>query len=151
MVALGKLFILYLFFTSTPVILAILKVFFTRWVKEKSKEQEKKLKEQQKLEAEARKKILLKDYNQNVKPLYEEGSNLFKSLLKSKKLKRDNILELKRLLDSSIGSYGEKYKKYTFKNDTHEIYVKMKSTKIDKYDWVKIIEYLRKCERGEIA
>lgn len=96
-------------------------------------------KEQKKLESERRKeKVGVSSAN----PYYLQCKNLFNRQIKSGVMKREQILKLKDLIDLCLGDKVIKYNSYTFKNDAHEIYVKLQSDNLNQLDYEKIIRFL---------
>lgn len=73
---------------------------------------------------------------------YQDTHYLFNQLMRAGKLKRNDILQLKRMINDALGSYCSQYNKKEYKNDCHEIYVKLKSKQIDKKEWLEIIQFL---------
>jgi hypothetical protein len=67
--------------------------------------------------------------------------------MKSGVMKRDKILELKDLIDLCLGDKVLKYNSYTFKNDAHEIYVKLQSDVLNQLDYERIIKFLLKNQK----
>jgi cell division protein FtsL len=98
-------------------------------------------KEQKKLESERRKQ---KTQISNANPYYLQCKSMFNKLMKSGNMKRESILELKELIDLCLGNSVLKYNKYTFKNDAHEIYVKLQSETLNQLDYQQIIKFLLK-------
>jgi cell division protein FtsL len=101
-------------------------------------------KEQKRIESERRKS---KDKTTNVNPYYSQCKNLFNKQMKSGVMKRDKILELKDLIDLCLGDKVLKYNSYTFKNDAHEIYVKLQSDVLNQLDYERIIKFLLKNQK----
>lgn len=100
----------------------------------------------EKAEKENRKEEKTTKYEQDVKPLYENGKIMFNNLIKSGKMKRCDINNLKNIIDGCLGKNSEYYKTYKFKNDAHEIYVKMKNFNLSVYDWCNILNFLNDLE-----
>lgn len=91
----------------------------------------------------------LRRYDEKVKPLYENGRNLFATLMKQGKIRNYEILDLKNLINDRLGIYKHYYKNYKFDNDAKEIYVKMKNFNLNEYDWDLIIEQLHTYELND--
>lgn len=66
---------------------------------------------------------------------YSELRNRIKELVKSKEIDRQSILQFKSELDYRLGSHQYNYGSFTFENDVHEIYVKLKSSKLTNEDY----------------
>lgn len=96
-------------------------------------------KEQKKIEQERRK---TKELKSTANPYYLQCKNLFNKQMKSGVIKRDQILELKDLIDLCLGDRVLKYNNYNFKNDAHEIYVKLQSDVLNQLDYEKISRFL---------
>lgn len=89
-------------------------------------------------------KKLYKENNTN-NPLYLEARNLFNAGMKSRALKRNDIIALIELLEQSMGKQHSKvYKNFKFKNDCHRIYVYLKSKEISIVDMKRIIKFLER-------
>lgn len=102
-------------------------------------------KEQQqilKFQKEHEKEEFFRNYDQQVKPMYEAGKKLFAQLMKEKKMRHYQIKDLKRVIDGCLGVHVEYYHNYKFKNDAHEVYVKMKNFNLNVYDWERILTFL---------
>lgn len=74
---------------------------------------------------------------------YESAKQIFNCAMKNGQLNREKILGLKDLLNQML-SGSNKYKSYYFKNDCHEIYVKLKDGRLGMLDYQKIIDYITK-------
>lgn len=98
--------------------------------------------EQRKAERKAFEEQIDKIYLEERMQYYQDAHYLFNRLVRAGTLKRNDILKIKGMINSSLGAYCREYKYKKYKNDIHEIYSKMKSKHIDDKDWVKIIEYL---------
>jgi hypothetical protein len=79
-----------------------------------------------------------------VNPLYLHARTLFNQGMKSKALKREDILELTNLLRRSIGNHVKVYNGFKFDNDAHRIYVYLKSKEISIVDMQRIVKFLER-------
>jgi hypothetical protein len=86
--------------------------------------------------------IDMKHYEECVKPIYEFGRDEFNKLMQGRRMKYEDIQKFKALINNLLGDRISKYQDYTFKNDAHELYVKMKSTFLNENDWGKICTFL---------
>lgn len=77
-------------------------------------------------------------------PDYNKVKHLFNQSIKSGKLKRSQLLQFKdfinRLLDRNITYYS----KFVFKNDCHEIYIKLKDSNFTKLEYIQMYQYLNR-------
>lgn len=69
-------------------------------------------------------------YMRKVYPTYQETVYLFKDCIQHRYMSRQDILEFKSLLNEALGKNTSKYSGYSFSNDAHEIYTKLKDTHI---------------------
>ncbi|MBY6773709.1 hypothetical protein [Clostridium botulinum] len=81
-------------------------------------------------------------YHQEMHNLFVETNNLFKYAVTNKLLNDDDLQKFKKILNKSLGRGNKKYYNYTFNNDVHEIYTKLKDTHISKNDMCILKEYL---------
>jgi len=72
----------------------------------------------------------------NNNPIYTEVRDRFKGLVKNGDLGRNEILQFKSELDYKLRTHKYTYDSFTFKNDMHEIYIKLKSSKLTTEDYV---------------
>lgn len=98
-------------------------------------------KEEEKLE-------FFKNYDTEIRPLYNKGRILFSTLMKNGKMRKYQVKEFKKLIDGYLGCYIDYYHNYRFKNDAHEVYVKMKNFNLNAYDWERIISYLEEIDNN---
>lgn len=75
-------------------------------------------------------------------PKYLELRELLKSLSQSKKLKRSGLLTFKNELDYRLGNNRYNYTNFNFTNDMHEIYTKIKSSKLTDQDYDYLLTHL---------
>lgn len=136
-----------IFFLVT-VALPILFVYFKYKLIQKTREAAVK---QRKREQEMLEEEIQKIYYKEREEYYKMAVKLFNLLMKNRKMTRKDIIHLKKMLNSSLGEYVHEYDYLTYKNDAHEIYDKMKSIHIDKYDWQEIIEFLTLIQKREAA
>jgi predicted RNase H-like nuclease (RuvC/YqgF family) len=111
--------------------------------KDKMKEDDKRQKEEKVNE----KKNKIEHYENVIKPMYEQGKTLFNSLMKSKKIKKKQLEEFLKLINSHLGQHVNFYHNYKFETATKEVYVKMKNYNLNEYDWEDIINYLQEIEK----
>lgn len=89
-----------------------------------------------------RKKIYVESllYSKEVFPLYLEVRDTFKHCIQNKLIKRPQLLEFKRIINSYINtSY---YKDYKWSNDVHEIFKKLKDTTFTKKQMLNLKAYI---------
>lgn len=72
---------------------------------------------------------------------YELAKNAFNNAMKNGQLSRQQILGLKKLINVMLDGV-KKYDNYYFKNDAHEIYVKLKDDRLSTLDYQEIINYI---------
>jgi hypothetical protein len=118
-------------------------------VNKKGVEYNKKAKKDAEYKHKIEEQEFLRDYDTNVKPLYLEAKCLFASLMKQRKIHNYEINDLKAIIDNRLGRYVDHYHNYKFKNDAHEIYVKMKNFHLYEYDWEVILNFLHSMENNE--
>lgn len=80
---------------------------------------------------------LEKDY-----PKYEKCAELFNHCVKNHRFNQELLLDFKSMVNDHLGTYVEKYKNYKFKNDVHEIYVKLKDEGLMRFDFQELNEFL---------
>lgn len=81
----------------------------------------------------------------NNNPLYIETRARLISVVKNGELDRGDILKFKLELDNKLGMNRYAYENFDFENDMHEIYIKLKSSKLNDEDYLYLkglIEYL---------
>jgi len=79
-------------------------------------------------------------WKNKVYPIYVMVRNKFIFCMQHKLLKRQDILNFKLLLNKSINK--KKYLRTNFKNDCHEIYSKLKDTKVSKKQMLALNKFL---------
>lgn len=72
----------------------------------------------------------------NNNPIYIDVRDRFKDLVKNGDLGRQQILQFKSELDHTLGTHKYTYDTFSFENDMHEIYIKLKSSKLTTEDYV---------------
>lgn len=82
-------------------------------------------------------------FDKNREQLVKEISNQFNNLIKNKKLNRNDVITIKELLNEGMNTGI--YKDYKFKNDAHEIYIKIKDKQLSKKQLDIIKSYLNIC------
>lgn len=89
-----------------------------------------------------RKKVYVEQllYSKEVYPIYIKVQKEFNYLVKNKLIKRPQLLEFKRLINSYINT--KYYSDYKFKNDIHEIYKKLKDTTFSKKQMLSLKAYV---------
>lgn len=70
--------------------------------------------------------------------------------MKNSLMRNYDIKEFKNLIDVRLSASLDYYKTYTFKNDAHEIYVKMQNINLTQEDWHILINYLYEIKRNPI-
>lgn len=70
--------------------------------------------------------------------IYKQVSEVFGNAMKSKLLKRGDIIQFKKEINRLLGKNIEHYKGFNFSNDAHEVYVKLKNQHLQQEDY----EYL---------
>lgn len=66
---------------------------------------------------------------------YDVLITVLKQNMKDKKLNRNNILDFKSKLNECLGEHFSHYGKFNFKNDMHEIYIKLKNNCLTSKDY----------------
>lgn len=69
-------------------------------------------------------------------PNYIDVRTRLISVVKNGELDRGSIMKLKLELDNILGADRYSYSKFTFENDMHEIYTKLKSSKLGDQDYL---------------
>lgn len=82
--------------------------------------------------------------NLNVNHNYIQVKQLFNKSMKSKLLQRKDILDFKDYIDCMLQKNIDHYKKFYFKNDCQEIYIKLKSSSFTDFDYKQLYDYLYK-------
>lgn len=72
----------------------------------------------------------------NNNKFYIDVRNRLISVVKSGDINRDGILKLKLELDNRLGMNRYAYSNFNFENDMHEIYIKLKSSKLTDEDYI---------------
>lgn len=72
----------------------------------------------------------------NTNPNYIEVRNRLIDSVKNGVLNRDNILKFKLELDNKLDINRYAYSNFNFENDMHEIYIKLKSSKLKDEDYL---------------
>lgn len=75
-------------------------------------------------------------------PLHNDLKNLIAACSKNKLLSREDILQVKIKIDDILGQHRYAYSKFNFENDIHEIYVKIKSSKLQDKDYNYLLDYV---------
>jgi hypothetical protein len=106
----------------------------------------KALKEQQKLQHEKEKLTGKQDQ------YYLQAKGIFSQARNTGKLRRNDVLELKDLIDLLLADHVRDFNKHYFKNDAHEIYCKLKSNNLNQIDYERIVNFLlEKQGKGEVS
>lgn len=79
---------------------------------------------------------------------YKESWVKFNSLLKEGRIKREEILMLRNILEDSLGDYVHDFDNFKFKSDAHRIYSYMESWHISPWQWESISKFLDGCSRS---
>lgn len=133
-----------LVFTFT-VVLPILKVYIQEKAKQKARE--KKISSMTFADLKKLKEI----YERERKPYYLEARQLFNELCKQGRMRHEDAVLLRRLLEESLGAYAEEYKGYKFQNEYNRIYVYLKNWHIDVRDWKRVLNFLNEVyEESEV-
>lgn len=90
----------------------------------------------------AEKKVKQKYLNDNQN--YNKVKSLFNSSIKAGNLKRDSLLQFKDFLNKLLGRNIVHYSKFVFKNDCHEVYIKLKNSSLSDVDYIQMYDYLNK-------
>jgi hypothetical protein len=114
--------------------------------KEKDWEKEEDFKELLDLEMKAKQHRLYmeKDY-----PEYETCANHFNYCVKNNLLNRNLIIGFRKLVDKHLGDYTDNYRNYKFKNDIHEIKVKLKDEGLLRFDFQELDRFLNIVDGGK--
>lgn len=69
---------------------------------------------------------------------YEECRNIINVGVKQVLFKRQDILQIKDIIDDLLGANASNYRHFNFNNDMHEIYIKLKSKHLttDNYSYI---------------
>jgi len=118
-------------------------ILLMRITKEKAmsvynKKEAEKYRRQQELERQEMERVI---NFKKVEPYYIQTKDLFKYLIKSRKLNHEQVLYLKKLLNNILGE-NQKYYTKKYDNDAHEIYSKIKSTCMGTQDYERVFDYL---------
>lgn len=73
---------------------------------------------------------------------YKQVVNVFKNSIKNQLLIREDILKFKNQLNLALGENLLHYQDFKFKNDCHEIYVKIKNKHLVNEDYNNLLVYL---------
>lgn len=122
-------------FFIIPLLIFYLRLKLMKWFKDSKRKQDRVFKKHFEDEYE-------KIYQREYKPWYEATVNLFKNKMKGGELDRSQILEFKKMVNKSLGSYLSGYNTWHFRNDAMEIYCKLKNHHIDKNDFIGMLAYL---------
>lgn len=88
-------------------------------------------------------------YLENDYPEYEKCAELFNHCVKNKRFNQDLLLDFKGMVNDHLGTGIDKYKNYKFKNDVHEIYVKLKDENLMRFDFKEFDEFLTTLKGNE--
>lgn len=103
---------------------------------------EKYTKYQQKLEKQALRDFIETNYESKCKPYALEAKSIFNLLMKTKALKRPQLLELTEIIERELGVYARRYNNYPFTNDAHKVYKLLEDHNLDLSSLNVIISYL---------
>jgi F0F1-type ATP synthase alpha subunit len=145
----NKLILIPIGIAILPILGFYIKAVVNYSLKKYAVEHKKEVNKEKKYNREMQKQEFLRDYDAKIKPLYTEGRNLFNLLMKQRKVHNYEIADLKAILNDRLGKYLDHYHNYKFKNDAHEIYVKMKNFNLNEYDWELILNYIHSLESNE--
>jgi hypothetical protein len=81
-------------------------------------------------------------YERERKPYALEARAIFNSLCKQGNLHRNELVLIRKLLEECMGEYKHEYDNMKFKNEFHRIYAYLQNWHIDRYQWVKIIDFM---------
>jgi hypothetical protein len=87
---------------------------------------------------------LEKDY-----PEYEKCTELFNYCIKNHKFNHELLYDFKNMVDEHLGTFQNRYNNYKFKNDVHEIYVKLKDEGLMRFDFQELNEFLTTLKGNE--
>lgn len=91
----------------------------------------------------AEKKYNKQKNKNNFSQEYTQVKQLFTALMKNGDIKRNDILQFKNLLNKLLETNIYHYDKFYFKNDCHEIYIKLKNSNLTKVDYLQLQDYLK--------
>ena len=139
--------LLILLYGFLAVILPVLAIYTKSrvilWLKKSKAIEMKTLRENQRRENSHLSKVMLCTDIE----MYHKCRESFGVLMKNGMLNKKEVIYLKNLINSCLGSNVlSHYDKFKFKNDAHEIYVKLKNSYLEKGDFEKIFEYLEECK-----
>lgn len=134
-----ELFLLFIKGTFLWIFLCILGFYIKAKFFQKLKESKKKQVQQT---HEIRKNTTLQPKQTCTDPSYERARDVFNCAMKNGQLGRTDIIDIKKLIDVMLGNNQKKYEKYYFKNDAHEIYVKLKDGNLNVLDYQQIVDAL---------
>ena len=80
----------------------------------------------------------------NPSRLYPRLRNLIIKSIQNQMLDRNDVLELKNQIDNLLGDHKKVYDGFTFENDLHEIYIKIKSKSLKDSDYRTLIKFVNK-------
>lgn len=91
-----------------------------------------------KMEVEIKPSSIKPHYNAktNNNPIYIELRKRLIEVVKAGHLKRENIFKFRMELDDRLGVNRYSYTNFTFENEMHEIYIKLKSSKLNDDDYI---------------
>lgn len=72
----------------------------------------------------------------NNNPIYIDLRERLIEVVKAGSLNRDDIFKFRLELDNRLGANRYSYTNFTFENEMHEIYIKMKSSKLNDDDYI---------------
>lgn len=139
---LGRIFFLYMcVIIAIPTITFCFKVLFINKLREKTYE-EKLQKKKMRMEG---KSTVYNDGD------YLKVKALFANLMSNKQLSRADILLFKKEIDKHLGNHAKVYmgKNFSFKNDAHEIYCKIKSKELNMLDYQQLYKFLKSLQYGQ--
>lgn len=78
----------------------------------------------------------------NLSPFYPQLRTVLTTCSKERLLTREDVLNFKVAVDDRLGTHRYVYEKFDFKNDMHEIYTKIKSSKLKDEDFQYLINII---------
>jgi hypothetical protein len=139
----------YIVFVVVPITLFMLRTLLMQTIKNCGKP-EKKNSSKGKKEVNLREYQAIKEiWKQEREPLYLKNRNLFRDLMKEGKLTRDDILQLRNLVEGCLGDLVDDYKGMKFNNDCHRLYTYFKNYSLNERDWQKINQFLNRITNVE--
>ena len=78
----------------------------------------------------------------NLSPFYPQLRTVLTTCSKERLLTREDVLNFKVAVDDRLGAHRYVYEKFDFKNDMHEIYTKIKSSKLKDEDFQYLINII---------